>query len=113
MKNLIIAMMLGLATVTAAHPGSGDHHHHQPEAISESQAEARAEKVVASKVQQGKLTKAWLERPAAKVYKKSFQHGPEWVVEFHDPEPMDEKKKILYVYLTTGGRTLGVNFTGR
>lgn len=114
MKNLVIALILGLTPLASAHPGSDhDHHHEQPAPITKAQAETRAQKLVAAKVEQGKLTKAWLTRSASKTYQKSFGHGPEWVVEFHDPKPEDEKKRVLYVYLTISGKTLGINFTGQ
>ena len=113
MKKFVVAIMLALAPMAAAHPGHGDHEHHHPVAINETQAETKAQKLVVAKVEQGKLPKEWLKRKAAKSYKKSFGHGPEWVVEFHDPEPEDEKKKVLYVYMTESGKTLGINFTGQ
>lgn len=112
MKNLIIAILLSFSSLALAHPGSGEHTHAQPEAITQAEAQARARKLVEAKVSQGKLTEKWLDRPPTKTYESSFGHGPEWVVEFHDPKATDKKKRVLYVYMTVSGKSLGVNFTG-
>ena len=110
MKRLLLLLIL-LALPALAHPGHGDHeHHHEP--ITQAQAHTKAKTVVKNKVAQGKLPEKWLEISAAKSYQKSFGRGNEWVVEFHDKEAEEEKKKVLYVFLSLTGKVLGINFTG-
>lgn len=114
MRNLIFLLFITSAIPALSHPGAGhDHTHAQPAAISKSEAEVRAKKTVAAKVAQGKLTKKWLDKSAKKIYQKSFGHGPEWVVEFHDEAAAVVEQRILYVYVSISGKVLGINFTGQ
>lgn len=115
MRHLMICLLLlfPLSSALMAHPDAGDHHHHEPAAIEASEAQDLAKKVVAKKVEEGKLAATWLKVPAAKPYQKSFGHGPEWVVEFNDPKAKEKGKETVFVFLSLGGKALGVNFTGR
>ena len=113
MRSFVLVLFLGMSSVAMAHPGGGDHHHVQAAAISESSARSKAATVVKSKVDQGRLPEKWLKVKASKSYKKSFGHGDEWVVEFHDPKASDESKRALYVFLGLTGKVLGINFTGQ
>ena len=114
MRSLIFTIFLCLCTQGMAHPGAGsDHRHDQPTAISESKAEHCAMEFLEAKVKQGKLSDGWLQKKPAEAYQKSFGYGPEWVVEFHDPSAPESGKRTLYVFMSTSGKLLGVNFTGQ
>ena len=115
MRSIIVTLSLCLSLLGPglAHPGAGPgHRHEKPVAISETKAEVRAVKFLQSKVEKGKLSESWLDKKPSKTYQKSFGYGPEWVVEFEDPKNVDVKKRTLYVFMSTTGKLLGVNFTG-
>lgn len=113
MRQILLLFLL-LSSVAVAHPGAGhDHQHATPPAISQGEAQEKARTVVAKKVEMGKLGKTWLAVDPSKSYKKSFGHGPEWVVEFHDPKAADKSKDTVYVFLALTGKVLGINFTGQ
>ena len=112
MRTLLVLLCLSFCQPALAHPGAGEHTHHQGAAITQPEALSKATAVVKKKVAQGRLSERWLGKPAADAYKKTFGHGPEWVVEFHDPEATKESKKTLYVFLGLSGKALGSNFTG-
>lgn len=109
---LCLSFSLSVSQLAYAHPGSGDHTHHQKASITQAEAQSKASAVVKKKVAQGKLSSRWLETTSSEAYKKSFGHGQEWVVEFHDPTATKKSRKTLYIFLGLNGKALGSNFTG-
>ena len=109
----ILCIFVLLSSLALAHPDGGRDHTHAPEEpISKKQAQERASKVVAKKVKAGKLNKSWTAIEPTKIYQKDFGHGPEWVVEFHDPKVTDKAKDTVYVFIGLKGKVFGINFTG-
>lgn len=112
MRTLLVLLCLSFSQLALAHPGAGDHKHQQKAVITQAEARSKATFVVKKKVAQGRLSQRWLGKSAANAYKKTFGHGPEWVIEFQDPKATNESRKTLYVFLGLDGKALGANFTG-
>ena len=113
MKTILVALfcwsMLLTPSVYAGPEGVG--HHHSME-ISQEEALARATDIVKKLSKGGKLAESWLNTTAIGVEKKTFEDGPEWVVNFNNPD-MPKEKQALFVFLTLSGKALAANYTGK
>lgn len=115
MRKTIVAVTLctlSLVTSPAFSGADGPGHSHAVGPISAEAAQEKASKQVAHLVSQGKIEPIWSSIKPAKTYQKTFQKGPEWVVEFVNSAATDKAKQTLYVFYTLEGHYLSANFTG-
>lgn len=107
---LLLIFLFGQATL--AGPGHGhSHDHHGP--ITSEQAITKASLQIKKLVSNGKIDASWADVTSNSAEKKSFGHGPEWVVTFENKAVEDPSKQILYVFYTINGEYLASNFTGQ
>ncbi len=114
MKKLILISVLTLASSFAL-----AHADHAPRVASCVAAECTKEQVQAAVpaalailTEKDKLEKSWSAAKIEKVEQKQFKKGPEWVATLLDETRKEEKKKRLYIFITTKGFLNGANFTG-
>ena len=108
MRNLLVAVVLGLTVSTTAFAGSG--HSHAPvtkEAVSEMALKKRDQLL-----KNGKLDKSWSDVAVGTVEQKTFKKKPEWVVTFRNETVADEAKRTLYMFYALDGHYLASNFSG-
>ncbi|WP_432823014.1 DUF6488 family protein [Trichloromonas sp.] len=113
MRKIIISLMTLFAlSVGSAFAGAG-HDHGPITPISQAEASQKAVGIVAKIVESGKIDASWAEVKPDVAEKKEYQHGPEWLVTFTNPKAEDPAKQTLYVFLSSGGKYLAANFTGK
>ena len=108
MRNLLVAVVLGLTMSTTAFAGPG--HSHAPvtkEAVSEMALKKRDQLI-----KNGKLDKSWSAAPVGSVEQKTFKKKPEWVITFRNDTVADEAKRTLYMFYALDGHYLASNFSG-
>lgn len=109
MRNLLVAVVLGLTTLsTTAFAGPG--HSHAPvakEAVSEMAVKKRDQLI-----KSGKLDKSWSDAAVGTVEQKTFKKKPEWVITFRNDAVADETKRTLYMFYALDGHYLASNFSG-
>ena len=115
MKNVVAALLF--SSLLFAYPigpvMAGAGHRHGPiKAISSEQAKSQASKFIAKLAVAKKIDSSWAKIVADKVEKRTFSQGSEWVVTFNNNKIKDPSKRILYLFLSLGGDTLGANYTG-
>jgi len=107
-----IAVMAG-----PGHPHDHDDNHesspHSHDPITQNQADTKARQIVQQLVQKGKIPKSWTTvQQSVKTEKKSFKHGPEWVITLKNDDIADAKKQTLYIFLSLAGDYIAANHTG-
>ena len=113
-KTIIVVTLCALSLVTApAFSGPGHEHSHSQGPISAEVAKQEATKQVADLVSKGKVDKSWSAIKPTKAYQKTFEKGPEWVVEFANSAAPDKAKQTLYLFYTLDGHYMAANFTGK
>ena len=113
MKKIIITAVLTLSFMSLYNPLYAHGNHVHKSEISESDIKSKATKKVSQLVKKSKIDKSWLKAPVLEVKKKTFKTKEEWVVSFGNENMSDIDKKILYVFLSTGGKITGANYTGK
>jgi len=81
--------------------------------INASQADIMARKVRDSMVLRGDLAKSWSNVKVKQTRQRTYQHEPEWVVVFSNPEETNRRNKTLYIFLDLYGDVADVNYTGK
>ena len=113
MRKIIITAVLTLLFASLYNPLYAHGGHVQKSELSESDIKSKATKKVIDLVNKNKIEKSWLKAPVLEVNKKMFKTSEEWVVSFGNESMSDIDKKILYVFLSTGGKITGANYTGK
>lgn len=109
MKVIIILLAVSLAApVVYAGPG----HDHAHEKISQDVAGRMAAKKIDQLVEKNIIPASWQKIVPARVEKKTFAKGPEWMVVFKNPKIGDKSKQTLYVFFSEDGHYLATNYTG-
>jgi hypothetical protein len=113
-KTLILTLALTLSPLTAiAGGGHGHGHSHGPSLITQNQAETIAATRVTMLVNKGKIDKSWKSVPVAKSQNKMNGNQAEWVVTYKNSQVKDPAKGTLYIFLSSEGKYIAANFTGK
>jgi transposase len=108
---LICTALMFNSSVILAH-GDEEHSHGHEKAIDAAKAQAIAKKAVLETANKGKIEYSWTSAKANKPTTKDFGHGKEFVVTFDNAKAKDAKKRKLFVFVSSAGKVLGLNFTG-
>ncbi len=113
MRKVIICLFTMFAlTITVANAGPGHNHDHSPP-ITKEKAIEKATASVKNIVKKGKIDATWKDVVANSCEKHKIKHGFEWKVIFKNPKVKDKTKQTLYVFLTSSGKYIAANFTGK
>jgi len=113
MRKVIICLFsLFALTATVAYAGPGHNHDHSPP-ITKEQAIEKATTVVKGLVKKEKLDATWSKVSSNSCTKLKIKHGFEWKVSFNNSKVKDKEKQTLYVFLSSSGKYLAANFTGK
>lgn len=119
-KITAISLLLTVSALAIpAHAGTGHSHDkdgghsHASGPISAAKAKTRATQTMQSLVKRGVIDKSWTSVKPAKVEKKTFAKGEEWVVSFDNDQVKDKSKKTLYVFYSLDGHYIAANYTGK
>lgn len=115
-------LMLGASSTSAfAHPpksGEKPHTHGprtgaHPHALNKDEIIDRAKTERDRLIREQKVDSAWQSAAEPTLEEKVFNGRPEWVVTFRHPAPTDKAKETLNIFLTSTGRFVAANHTGR
>lgn len=116
MKILTTTLLLSLLFCAPAMAGSGHSHDadggHSFNPISSDEAINRASNKVKQLADAGKIDATWSGIKAASAEKKTYSHGPEWVVIFKNDKASDAEKQTLYLFYSLDGHYIAANYTG-
>jgi hypothetical protein len=116
LKSTLLASILVLGTTNLYSAQAGiEHSHggstHVHEKINEAKAIEIAKSMKNGLAKKGTIDNTWTNIDVLKIEKKRFGKNDEWVVNFKNSN-MEEKKQILYVFISLTGEVTGANFTG-
>ncbi|MDH5545891.1 MAG: DUF6488 family protein [Gammaproteobacteria bacterium] len=118
MKKVLVLLVAGLlATSVFAHEGHKGHGSGNPYKdfdipIEQKDAETFAKSVIDRLVEKKKISESWRNAGFLGATQKVFKDQPEWVVSYKNVSIKEESKQVLYVFLSTYGEFLGINYTG-
>ncbi|MBT3980526.1 MAG: hypothetical protein HOE90_04185 [Bacteriovoracaceae bacterium] len=119
MRIFLISLVLLLGSTTSF---SHSNHHHSKK-IKKDKVIVRAKFELSKLVKAEKLEKSWLSavhlNSEIKTFEKKNKAGKvlktikEWVVSFNNDKIKDEKKKVLFIFLSLKGKFIAANFSGK
>lgn len=112
LKLVFAATLIAATSPSFAHGDKKHSHEHEHKKITPEKAQAIATKAVSDTANKGKLEQSWAAIKPNKPTMKDFGHGKEYIVTFDNAAIKDVKKKKLYVFVSSTGKPLGLNFTG-
>lgn len=112
-RALLLGIILGLYPVGAMAGSGHDHGHSISYApVDQTTAISNATKIVTELAKGNRLEKSWASTTASSAEKKVFNDKTEWVVVFVNDKITDAEKRMLHVFLNSGGEYIAANFTG-
>lgn len=130
--NIFIKIILVLLCSISLHASDGEHHNHEGHSEEEHAKEGHvcryddlknevarehieevAKQKVEKLVEQKKISKSWKAQAVAKIGKTHYGDTNDWVVVFENQKIKKKSKQTLYVFVSTRGKVMGVNYTGK
>ena len=108
---LLFVFTLLLAQPIFAGPGHDGHTHSHD--IDANGAQKAALSILNTLVSKKKIDSSWKTAKAGSAEKKTFGSNTEWLVTFNNASVKDPSKNTLYIFLTTEGKYVAANFTGK
>jgi hypothetical protein len=93
--------------------GGGHDHGHSHATVTQGQAEDAAMKRVMMLAEKGKIDSSWKSVAVENSVKKKYGNRMEWVVSFKNENIEDQTKQTLYIFLSTAGKYIAANYSGK
>jgi len=114
-KVMLIVLTVGLPTLYGH--GSAQHEHKARVSTQEQVTKKTIQNMAKQEIKKLTLAKkiddSWLFIPISKTKKIQFNNAPEWVVSFNNSKIEDKDKQIIYVFISTYGKVLATNYSGK
>lgn len=81
--------------------------------VSKETVEKAAKQKVRELVKEKKIHSSWASVPISKIGKTHYGDTDDWVVGFDNRNMKNEKKRTLYIFVSTRGEIRGANYTGK
>jgi len=113
MKKILSSIMVVIALSFSGYALAGaGHSHGVSEPVSKDQATQKAAGVIKQLVNSEQIASTWANAPSGAVEQRSTSAGKLWVVQFANPDAVEEGKANVFVFVDEFGNPIGANHSG-
>ena len=112
-KAILAACFFALTAVTAQASGNHADGHTHERSINAKQAEVNAQSIVDQLVEKKAIDASWKGSKPVESLSQTSSGAKFWQVTFKNSAVSDQAKQTLYVFLTTTGKYLAANHSGK